>query len=318
MNRILQILRDPIWQVVGVFIAVIAIFLSSSDVTTNKSELSVIPIRQIRMADHWLPNDHFKLLVQGSKKDMENAVLDYYALINESLDPINPTDFVNPIELHPSKHVKRILSVESCSKPFAKACSVDGSSTANGGTFVPIVWTQKHDKWIAEPLLLNKGDQVCVLIASEFADSNLSTIVTPAEWTARISKVQLKIYSTYQDYNEQHNKKSWIDYIWTSVYLEGIGVYWFVILQSIIFITTAALATRSNWLDLHSRNGMVKSALVLFLCTSTSEILVDIFVNRRAMQHLHPVVWPLLALHTYLFMVLIYRALRGNSTPTVV
>ncbi len=314
MNLVLRILRDPIWQVLGVFVGVIALFVATTQTTSNRSELSVVHIRQTRMADYWMSGARIKLLIQGTKREIEKTVVDYYMLVDSSTDPIHPTDFIAPLEISAGAGAKRILAVESCSKPVAQACSSDGSSTVGGGNYVQTNWGQKADRWIAAPLLLNNGDQACVMVVSELIDNPGVGASTSSNWSARITKVQLKAYDSLQAFANRDGKRL-IDYVWTSVTLQGSGVYWFVLLLAVSFVATASLAVRGGWLVLTSRTGMFQCVLAILLCASTSEIFVDIFVNRKGDWRdptLHPIVWPLLTLHTALVVFLARRALRAE------
>lgn len=303
-------MRDPIWQMLGVFIAVIAIFVTASQTTFSRKALTVVHDRQSKLADQWLPGDRFKLLVQGTTYDIDRTVVDYYMLINESRQAIRPTDFVTPLEIRPNSGIKRILSVESCSKPHAQVCSADGSSTPTGGAYAPTSWKQNGDAWAADNPLLNEGDRACVLVVSELAEAGKTDVVTAPSWSARITDYHLKVYDSPQAYVDSQEKRL-IDYVWTVVVLQGPGVYWFLLLLTVTLFVNLSIAGISNWLAVNTKMGVLKCVLIALLCTSTSEILVDIFVNRRS--NLHAVVWPLLVAHGLFVTYLARRALTRRQ-----
>jgi hypothetical protein len=167
MATFLKRLRDPVWQAIGVLVAVIAIFLSTSTSVDKDAELSIVHVRKLKFSAYWLPAERVKLLIQGLAQDVENVEVDYFVLINSSQKPILPFDFVSPIEVSKGVGTKQLIVVESCSKRMEQACSVDGSSGGMGGTYVTFNWHASKDKWDATPDLLNPRDESCVLLISE-------------------------------------------------------------------------------------------------------------------------------------------------------
>jgi hypothetical protein len=132
MQKILSILRDPIWQMLGVIVAVITIFISSNQTDSGTKDLVSIHIRQGRILDQWMPGSKIKILSQANTYDSEKVIADYFILHNASSLPIAPTDFLSTIDAIPRQGAT-IKEVRSCSQSFAQACSSDGSTTPAGG-----------------------------------------------------------------------------------------------------------------------------------------------------------------------------------------
>lgn len=311
MSSVLRVLRDPVWQAIGALIGVIAIFVAISTAPPSGGELAVVHLQKIKFSEYMLPADRIKLLVQGSKQELNDAAVDYFIIQNLTTKPILAADFTKPLEVQKGPNTKRILVVESCSKSLAQKCSPDGASTPSGATYVAFDWAAKGDKWVATPGLLNAGDQSCVVVISEDAGKPTSKTSDRLVWETRIASVQFKAYGSQADFAANQTKR-WVDYVTTTVELTGLGAYWFVLLQCTLFVITAYLGARSGWVSGLSSRDLIRLMFVMILATTTSEILIDIFVNRRG-DGLHPISWPLIVLHGVFVGYLAYRALHRQA-----
>jgi hypothetical protein len=314
MSSILRTLRDPIWQAIGALIGIIAIFVSVSGSPPSGGELAVVHFQKVKFGDYLLPVDRVKLLVQGSKQEFNEAVVDYFIINNKTSKAILASDYTVPLEVKKGPNTKRLLAVESCTKPLAQKCSADGTSTPSGASYVAFDWVAKGEKWVATPSLLNPGDQSCVVVISEDSGKPTTKTTDRLEWETRVTSVQFRVYGSPADF-ATNQTKSWKDYVETSVIFSGTAAYWFLLLQGTLFVVTAFLGARSSWISSLSLRDLVRLVFIVVVSTTTSEILIDIFVNHRG-DNLHPIVYPLVVLHVTFICYLAYRALRKASSSS--
>lgn len=313
MTLILKLLRDPVWQAIGALIGVIAIFvsLSTTPVATGSGELAVAHFRQESFNQYWLPNDRVKLNIKGSAKELNNAVVDYFLVINKTGRSIVATDFVSAISVEKGKGTKSLLAVESCSKPLAQQCSPDGASTGAGTAYVSFEWAKKDTKWEAAPVLLNAGDASCVAVISESSGAQPSKITERFEWSARVTNAHFRVYGSEAE-SKASKPNPLVEFLGTSVQLNGFAAYWFVFLQAALFVVTAFLSAQSGWITRLSFAHLFRLLLVVVLSTATSEILIDIFINNRRGDALHPIAWPLIIAHGAFIFYLAFLTLKNR------
>lgn len=310
MSLPLRILRDTVWQSIGALISILAIFISVVTLPSSGGELAVIHNSRVKF-DDLIPGQRVQLLAQGLLQELNGTVIDYYILMNTAKRPILPADFTSPIEAVKGLGAKRVLLVDSC----APTPTPTSAQPFHGASFVAFTWAAQGDGWTAVPALLNPNEQSCVIVISELASSPVQGPPNSVTWRARVANVQLAVYASQLAYYLRPNKP-WSEYtFFTQVRLEGTSVYWFVLLQSIIFVATIVLATHSRWIDSGSRFVAIRLLAAMLLSTSTAEILVDIFVNRRGPMQ-HPIVWPLLFLHASVLGYFAIRSLRIPRPPT--
>lgn len=314
MNGLLRVLRDPVWQMIGVVVAVITFLITNAQTDLGPKELVAVHVRQGSLTDQWLPSENVQLLIEGAKYDINNAVADYFLLINESSKPILPEDYVNPIEVSPRSYIKRIVRVESCSQSYAQACSSDGTTTPNGGAYTPTTWAQTGLKWISNKPLINESDRACILVVFEPNDVSKEVGKPSVDLSVRIKGVNFRTFDDYRMYFE--SRKRWYHSLYTVVTLSGISVYWFLLLVGTLLFANIRVFQRAKLIDLQRPGGVALLVFVCLLCVSTSEILVDIYVNREGRfsdPGIHPIVWPLLAIHLLFFVYAAWRAFRRSS-----
>jgi hypothetical protein len=308
MSRALAFLRDPVWQSVGALVGVVTLFVTIAT-TSSSGELAVVHMGQVKFSDYGLPKDRVQLLVQGSKQELDRAVVDYYTIANTTSRPILPADYAVALEVTRPEGGPHIFLVESCSKFLAEGPG--GNRTSSGGAYVPFEWaTRGNDRWTATPALMNQDDQSCVMVISEVAGGSAPIGSKPVEWNARITNVRFGVYTSVADFNSKASRP-WYEYFATAVVLLGAAVYWFVLLQTVLFLSMAALLTQAGWPMRLSFKYLTGLLVTVLLSTSTAEILIDIFINRRS--NLSPLVWPLLALHGFFALYLVYASLRRKA-----
>lgn len=306
MNRILSIIRDPIWQAVGVLVSVIGIFITLSTPSPSQGELAIVRVETINFGAYLLPDTLLRLNLQKEQQSMEGALVDYYTLINKTQKPIVPSDYIIPLTVAAANE-NRILVVASCAKP--NQGSSDLSCTSD--LFVSSNWTQQGDSWVQERALLNPGEQFCVIVVRKPGAARGSIGVS---WQSRIVGTRVSTYASQQQYGKSLEMR-WYDVVQTSIHLEGFGAYWFALLQVAMFYATAILARQARWQGTRFGSAIWPVVVVMVLSTSTAEILVDIFLNENRSNQ-SPLIWPLLLAHLLVILYLLVRAIRTRTaTP---
>ena len=310
-NRFLSIIRDPIWQLVGVLVSVVALFVAITQTRIAPKEISIIYQYQNRLADRLLPGDKYKLLITDTKYDLERSTVDYYLVINRSGQAVRSTDFVTPLTVAASQEAYRIASVDSCAKEHAQVCSAEVAAGADSGAFVATSWKQRDLSWLAENPLLNSGDIACVAVISEYKDLANITTSTKPNWTARIADFSFRVYKSREEYFASTTSK-FTQFFLTSISLEGAAVYWFLLLFGFMLVVTLRIAGFASYADLTSNRGVTVIIILILMAASSAEILVYIFAggsSDSAVARIHPISWPLLAAHVVVVALLVKSAL---------
>jgi hypothetical protein len=307
MQRFLILLRDPLWQAIGVFVSVLTLFISSIVTTNEKSELSLIHYQTIDFSEYYLPDAKIKLLIQGTAQNLDAARADYFTVTNLGTVAIQKDDFDVPVTLQAGKATDRILFVESCATPIGQSVSSHGS--VSRADYVKLNWKENRDGWSADPALMNAGDAACLVVVSIPAVT-ASPNPTKFVWNARVRNVPFKAYGSYNEFYSSI-KRSWADYVVVGISLDGIAVYWFILLQAVLFGTSFVLATVSNWWSVQHRRTTIRAIVLMLLSTSSAEIMVDVFINRRGAE-LHPAAFPLLLTHISLLIYFTFIAVRAR------
>lgn len=313
MRKLLELLRDPIWQMLGVLVAVLTVFITSSQSDPGPKELVSVHVRQGRIIDQWMPGSRVQVLIEGSNFDPDKAVADYFFLYNNSSNAIAPTDFVSRLEITPRQGAV-VKQVRSCSESFAQVCSTDGSSTPSGGAYVRTEWKVVGGKWSAEGPLINKDDVMCVLVVSEPKDDHQRG--TPfADVSARVKGFNFRSFGSLNDFAA--SKQRWYHSFYTMVYFEGLAVYWLVALAGTMMLASLRLLHLAISGASRSLKQSLIEVAVALLSISTAEILTDVYFNRGGNfldPSVHIIVWPLLAFHTIVLLFLIAKAARARRT----
>lgn len=303
MSTFLKIIRDPIWQALGVLVSVLTIFITTSTPSPANGELAIVKTLSISFTDYLLPSKLIKLSSQKTSRDMDGAIVDYYMMVNKGSKPILPTDYTLPLTAE-LKADGEIFLVDSCAKPNESAIK-KSSGSCESGSFVSSTWQLQEGKWTQERALLNPSEQFCVIVIRKPLSEQSNSFVS---WDGRIAGSKITTYTSLEEYYKSH-KKGLLYYTQTSIRLEGFGAYWFAILQIAVFYATLLLARQANWPQAQPNSPSWPAVVVMLLSTSTSEILVDIFINQN-FSNLSPIVWPLLIIHLLLIAYLLYRSIK--------
>lgn len=307
--NLLKFLRDPIWQMLGVIIAVVTLVLTAPQFSLSKSDLVVLPIRKSLVVDRWIPKDSLKLLIDGANVDSNSAIATSYLLINESGSSISPENYNGPIRIQAAADT-RLIRVDSCANSFGQACTADGTRTASGGAFVDTSWKKDGDSWAATGPLLNKDDVACVQIVVESINTT-SRETKPPRVSAHIKGVNLKFFATAEEYAE--SRKTWHDSFQTSVRLDGYQPHILTLIAAVLMFASARLFAYASSISVGSVVGATLLVSLMLLSMSTAEILVSMYLKGGPAEPLHPIVWPLLGMHALAVVLLVWRGRRRQD-----
>ena len=98
------------------------------------------------------------------------------------------------------------------------------------------------------------------------------------------------------------------------ILLQGAGVYWFLLLLTLILVVTLKLLGFTQYANLTSTKGVLIVTLLTLISASSAEILVHIFINNLS---IHPISWPLLFIHLVLLFVIVRKAIVQRSHGVV-
>lgn len=302
MNHFLRIIRDPIWQAVGVLIGVLTLFFSTSTSLPINGELAIIKTRSVIFSDYLLPSKSITLNSQKLSRGMDGAIVDYYTIVNKGSKPIMPSDYTAPITAQ-LKTEGEILLIDSCTQP--KKLAKKNSCDLN---FVSTSWQQQGNKWVQEKALLNPEEVFCVIVIKKTVREPSDSLVN---WEGRIVGSKIRTYSSIDEFYNSR-EKSLIDLMRVSVSLTDFDPYWFVVLQVALFYATLLLFRHINWTYAQLSSSNWPSILMMIFSTSTAEILTSMF-KLSYLSDLSPIVWPLLSLHILLVSYLLLRAFKSNK-----
>jgi len=155
---------------------------------------------------------------------------------------------------------------------------------------------------------LNSSEQFCVVVIRKNHENFKNT---PLTWGGRIVGTKITSYDSLEEYSKTLEKG--IEYYTqTTITLTGYGAYWFIFLQVSIFYATLLLSRQAHLAHPSFNSSLWPTVVAMVLSTSTSEILIDIFLNQNT-NNLSPVVLPLLIAHMLFIIFLVVRGfkLRG-------
>ena len=312
-KKMADFLRDPVWQMIGAVVGAVALLVTFYGAGgDDRKSVSVAHYVQTTFPEQWLISDKFKLTHEGNSYGINKTFFDYYLITNDSKTVIKPSDFFEPLTVSFSESSVKIVSVEACSLKYADLYSANNA--VKSGAYIETYWERSaaSGKFFAKKALLNPGDVACVIVISErLAPASEGEDEIFPVWNARVAGHKLLYYKSRQDYWDSFDKKV-EDYFYVGVILENFGIIWFLALFSVIFFYSMRIASYAGYFD----NGrwVYKALLMSLAAISTSEILVDIYINNDgnyASEKIHVIVWPLLVLHFILLVYVTVKALRG-------
>ncbi|MDP2154176.1 MAG: hypothetical protein Q8J66_11030 [Methylotenera sp.] len=297
MRKLKDFLSNPVWQGLGVLIAIIGIFLSLSNSKSN--EVSIIPTEKFAHLSEYFPDTKIKFTIEGETSNLDNLYYRYFYIHNTSNLHLKADDFIKKISVKSRNSDFEILLVSSCinKKELKEMSQVSGPQ---------FNWSKSKQGWELEPELLNSEEGGCMImvvrnLSQDQADIKDSDFI----WDGRIVATKLKVYSSPNEYWE--NNANMTDYLQVEVAFGTKGVLWFLVLQYFLFIIPLYIAKKVKVNVLPNINNAY--IFVLFSIT-TSEILVSKFINGTQQ---HPIVWLLLLMHLLLFIYLAYSTYKLNK-----
>lgn len=305
--KILNILRDPIWQMIGVLVSVVT-FLATAipSLSGNQRDLIAYPIRTNQVVDNWLPKDKLTLQIDGSNIDSKAAIGFSYVFANKSEGTIQPEDYNGPIEISPGTGM-HLIQVASCANSFAQACT-GNSNTLSGGSYVATSWESSGNSWIATGPMLNKDDLACVQVVTEPINPIINETVPPAIH-AHIKGYNFIYYPTSEKYYKSLTK--WYHYLQTRIVFDGYEAYIYSLVLFFMLFANLRLANSAGISTSDSFKSTTLVVILILFCASTSEILVYIFVKHAETPHW--LVWPLLALHAIIIWYFVKSGLKRRN-----
>jgi len=305
-SRFFTFLRDPVWQLIGVLVAIVGLWVTNASSSKANAELSIYHNQKINFEEYRLPSDRIRLVLNGSNQELSRAVVDYYTITNRSDKAIVASDFTSPITLLQGSQTKKLFLVATC--------STNPSDPKNTGsrTHVALSWTQSGGKWFAQPALLNPGDYSCVTVISQEAETSTKNTAPQDRfvWESRIVNIQLRTFDSVEDYAKTL-KYDWSDYLGADINMSGYTPYWFAVLQLLLFIGTATLARGAGWISSFAPTDLLKTAGIMLLATGSAESLTSIFTYTR-LSTLHPAVGLFLILHIVIVLAMSRSAKKLN------
>ncbi len=292
MKKLVELLRDPIWQGIGVLIAIIAIFLSTSNSKSN--EISIIPHETFKNLAEYFPDSKIKFTIEGETSNLSNLYYRYFSIYNTSNLSFKADDFKKKISVKPKNSNIEIVLVSPC---INQKTPREIANTSNP----QFNWSKFGQGWELEPELLNSEEGGCMImivrnLSKDQADINEDDFL----WDGRIVGSSLKTYSSVEAYSKVNARMT--DYLQVEVTFESRGVIWFLVLEFFLFIVPLYIATK---LKLKSLSNIKSTYIFAFLSITTSEILISKFINGVEQN---PVVWPLLIMHLIVFVYLAKKA----------
>ena len=296
MKKLVALLRDPVWQGIGVLIAVIAIFLSSSNSKLN--EISIIPNDTFTNLSEYFPDSKIKFMIEGETSNLNNLYYRYFSIYNSSNLSFKADDFKNKISVKSKNPNIEIVLVSQCKNQTTPTEIINTSNPYFN-------WTKSGQGWELDPELLNSEEGGCmIMIIRNHSEGQVEINESDFLWNGRVVGTSLKIYSSAQAYSKANMRMN--DYLQVQVSFGTKGIIWFLVLQCFLFIVPLYITSK---LKLSSMSNIKNPYIFAFLSITTAEILVSKFINGTEQ---HPIVWPLLIVHLALFIHLAHNAYKTN------
>ena len=294
MRKIINLLRDPIWQSIAALVSVLVFFIGFSDSKIN--EVAIVPNGKFENLSKYFPDSKIKFTIEGETSNLNNLYYRYFTIQNTSKSSINKDDFKRNISVKSKNPNIEIALISSCNNKKITAEVAEVSSPQ-------FSWIKSDKDWQLVPELFNSNEGGCmIMIVRNNSVEQVEISTSDFVWDGRIVGTRVKSYSSAEAYVEDNAKLS--DYIQAGVYVkfETIGIFWFLILQFISFVVPLFIIKK---LHIDSMANVKAYYFICLFSITTAEILVSKFVDGMRQ---HPIVWPLLITHLLFFVYLAYKA----------
>jgi hypothetical protein len=296
LNTNRSVFRDPIWQSVGVFVAILSLLGTMPFFHSEKKEVVAVLTGGMTTEDLF-PSDAFALVDRQTKKERPNVDIEYLYIESVGNKAVRPGDIVEPITLSTPTARARIIAITDCSS---------GLMTPSGKTLVDMQWRKDDEQWKADPTLLNPNDTACVSIFSENASEATNyPEENHIEVTARIADATFTYFDSSYDYARYRQWSTPAE--WLQVYIVFIGwqAYIFLLIQVALFLSTYVVAQAAGFLGDDLSSKLTRIALIVVLSTATAEVLTSFF--NFTFAAIHPVSWMILIVHVLFMVALLIR-----------
>ena len=303
MRKIINLLRDPIWQSIAVLVSVLAIFIGLSDSKIN--EVSIIPYGEFENLSEYFPDSKIKFTIEGETSNLNNLYYRYFTIQNTSKSSFNKDDFKRNISVKSKNPNVEIALISSCINKKMSGEVADVSSPQFN-------WIKSDEHWQLVPELFNSDEGGCmIMIVRNNSVEQVEISTSDFVWDGRIVGTRLKSYPSEEAYVEDNAKLS--DYMQAGIYIkfETIGIFWFLILQSIFFVVPLFIVRK---IHIDSMSNVKGYYFICLFSITTAEILVSKFVDGMPQ---HPIIWPLLISHFLFFVYLAYKAVNREQIKQV-
>ena len=299
MRKIINLLRDPIWQSIAALVSVLVFFIGFSDSKIN--EVAIVPNGKFENLSKYIPDSKIKFTIEGETSNLNNLYYRYFTIQNTSKSSINKDDFKRNISVKSKNPNIEIALISSCNNKKITAEVAEVSSPQ-------FSWIKSDKDWQLVPELFNSNEGGCmIMIVRNNSVEQVEISTSDFVWDGRIVGTRVKSYSSAEAYVEDNAKLS--DYIQAGVYVkfETIGIFWFLILQFISFVVPLFIIKK---LHIDSMSNVKAYYFICLFSITTAEILVSKFVDGMRQ---HPIVWPLLISHLLFFVYLAYKAVNREQ-----
>lgn len=273
-SKFIRLLRDPSWQFVGAFLALVGIivtfvfsYFSGQSPPNSFEDNRLVVDRRYETQLSRIPQElegRFKLLIDD--QEVKDLRLHTFQFANSSNSPILPTHFIEPLRVESSKN-RKIISVQSQSDAntfFISSKIFDREIESD--------WTKKDEfTFELEPLLLNPGDGFEIVIyTTEIAgiEDDLDSSDS-FSWSCRVANVICPASRKVVP-SEDNNLM-----LQVSIRHSGIGLYFLIIFVVVFFLFMLWLLMSSNRVDTITYTGIAFILFSMLLSLTTAEIIAD-------------------------------------------
>lgn len=329
-------LRDPIWQSVGVFIALISVMLpfilgsvnsensGSGEESESESKLIVTQISGRDLID--FPDgirDRTRLLIDG--REAKSVKFHRFMIINQNSNPILPSDFIEPLVVSVSEK-RQIITIQSNkADEFSHGGSYEHYLARQSiESFVESDWSELNSNtYKLKPLLLNPGDGLEITIYTSPISDTVDTVdfeQIDFQWTCRIINVKCPSSLDLPTPPEPQTQNPLLA---VQIYHTGWAIYGFIGLMVVFFVSTILLAGQSKRIQNIDYFSLFIVVINLLLAASTAEIVTDWYFNGRNIRDQATISSSLLFIHLiwtlYLFLPtsknILQNFLASDSAP---
>lgn len=307
MNKILTILRDPIWQFIGASLAVISILIPLLQPDNTTGKLVIAPYSKYGLVSFFTasedPDSNLLVLVGGKQFPSKQLIVNTYYIWNKSKNAITPEDYFEKITITPEEGFE-ILEVKKVTEKKAK--NDLWKKGANG-------------EFVLKDILLNPKDVIYFQIFMRVIDDKLIKNYRDLddtkfiEFSGKIKNIDLKTYSTSKEvFDGESDLETYTDLGLDGIQtvLDGRGIISLFTVGAFLIFSQTLLMQAANLIPKISYKVSLQIILMFILSIITAEITVDSLINKTDQ---HPIIYPLLLCHGLFIAFLIKNAISNKN-----